>query len=1343
MARTAPVGPNSGLCLRGFFLRMLGAVLVVPALLVLRCPSAFGWVDEPDDPLFRKDPLAGVEEQWNLMSDGRGIAVTEAWKLTHGDPRVVIANLDSGVDFRHEDLRNQFYLHAGELPLPLDADGIPSGEHDFNGDGIFNVFDYAHDGRVEDLEGDGVDVGDLLRAFSDGVDDDLNGYVDDVSGWDFFDNDNDASDAGDYGHGTQTSSIHSAETDNGVGMAGVAPRCRLLALRIGDAPHISHSQLLGEAAIYAADNGARVLSMSLGCMSNSPFLGSAFRYATDMGAVCVAAMGNEHSHHHNYPAAYDDVIGVGSVHPDTSGLPYPLFFPTSWVTRAHYSDYGGHIDLVAPSWVIAADYHDDADAARRVLCRGRSSRLRPTDSAGGLADRVAGRRGEQARSLARSSAAADGYQQHSGGTSNATPHVSGVAALVFSLAEELGIEPPLRPAEVRQILRRTAEDITGTAYDCRPGFDQWTGYGRLRADRAVSAVKRGEIPPVAVLRSPGWYATLDPRRTPLVPVQGFASAERAAGYTLEAAWALGVDPLEEDFRILYVSPLLTRPQEGELCSLDLGRLALPQPGRISSPHDPATTLRLRVTDTDGRQAEDRRTLFVHRDPSLHPGFPMDLGASIEGSVRLADLDGDNKQELIVVTSEGLLWVFREDGTLLDRVHGRKAEWPAALDPVEVLASRRPGAHGGAPAYRSGAVRTPRSPVVATPAVGDLDRDGITEIVVASTEGGVYVFGPDGARRPGFPVSVDPGFAEEDPWLEPRILSSPALADLDLDGLLEIVVGAMDQRVYVWRADGSPQPGWPALARDPVQGRAEKIVSSAAVGDLDGLPGPEGRRYPEVVVGSNELFGELPFMSARVHAFHHDGRMREGWPVALYTPMGEMLPTVGKGVSMNPLLADLQPGGGLEVVVSPVMGAPAVISGDGRILSTLPSGFFGKGSDSQEAMLLALPANAALGDLNRDGSPDLVMGGVGARIAIAQVFEGQNIAFDHLLGCWDLKGGRFLKAYPRVTDGFHFITQPVVADVSGDGLPEIVDGNSHYLLRAFSETGEEPEGWPKFTGGWIVGTPALGDLDGDGLLEVALGTREGNLYVWDTPGSALHQAPGWWTFHHDAQGTGNHHADAWPPDAIEDLALNETGRNGRNGILLTWSAVGDNGRQGRAAAYEIRRHERPIDLFNWPEAERVAASLTPAEAGAGEELFLEGVFRGAHFAVRAVDAAGNLSGLYPADAGRPLTAAGPSAAEGGCGCAVLGGGRGQGRLQPLVSALLYLLPTAWLLLLRKESTQMKSWHSRQGVSRCTLMNEALQILDIRPVAVACVGPNTQTARAICRRNTKVKERAAGA
>ena len=1205
-------------------LALLWAVLLaVPTPLL-------GWDDAPDDPLFRHDPLAGVEEQWNLMADGRGIALTEAWKLTHGDPSVVIANIDCGVNYRHEDLRNQMVLNTGELPLPWGPDGVPAGGYDLNEDGLVNVLDYAQDRRVEDLHGDGVDVGDLLHAFSDGVDDDRNGYVDDLSGWDFFDDDNDVFDEGAYGHGTQTASIHSAETNNGKGMAGVAPLCRLLALRIGDAPHLSHAHLLGEAAVYAADSGARVLSMSLGCMSNSTFLREAFRYATDRGALCVAAMGNEYSFHHNYPAAYEDVMAVGALHPDTSGLPYPLFFPTSWVTRANYSDYGGHIDIAAPSWVEAARFPD-------------------------------------------------GYQGHSGGTSNATPHVSGVAALVFSMAREAGVFPPLEPAEVRQILRRTAEDIQGTAYACKEGFDQWTGYGRLRADRAVAAAAAGDIPPVACLRSPGWYRVLDPTRTPEVTVRGDASANRSSAYAYRVEWAPGVEPDEEDFRVIHASPFLSRGRNGDLCVWDIRDVLAAARVPPRSPDEPAVTLRLRVSDAEGRRAEDRRTVFIHRDPTWHPGFPKYLGVSLEASQRLVDLDGDNRKEIILASSDGQVSVLEEDGTPLRRIHGREAVWPADLDRVTAPGSHGLAAPGRGSASRDGGLPSPRSPVMATPAVGDLDDDGLYEIVVAAADGKVYVFEPDGSRRRGFPVSVDPAFSREDPWLEPRILSSPAIADLDGDGKREVVVAAMDQRVYAWHADGDPVVGWPALARDPEQPRFDKLVSSVAVGDIDGVVDPDGRTHPEVVVGANELVGELPFMTAKIYAFGHDGSLQPGWPVPLFTPMGEMLPTVGKGVPMSPVLADLDGDGRLEVIAHPVMGAPTVITGRGEVRATLPSGYFGSGSDSREAVLLGLPANASLGDLNGDGSPELVMGGVGGGIALAKLFEGLKLDFDHLLGCWDLKQNRYLEAFPRVTDGFHFITQPAVADVDDDGAPEIIDGTSQYLLRAFSAEGLEPPDWPKFTGGWVVGCPAVGDLDGDGFLEVVLGTREGALFVWETAGSA-DPSPEWGSFHHDRRSTGSRHVDAWPPDSVDDLEVTPSRRGGASGVLLTWTAVGDNGRQGRAAAYEVRVHDRPVDPFNWTEAREVDVPLEPGPAGTREALFLEGFGVTDRFAVRVRDAAGNLSGLFPAGSPASSTGDRSEAAGGGCGCAVLGGSPETRVLQPLAGLILFCLPAllaAWL------------------------------------------------------------------
>jgi hypothetical protein len=131
----------------------------------------------------------------------RGPSVDKAWQVTTGRPDVVIAILDSGIMWRSAgamaDLAAKVHLNRNELPLPQ----ATTNGYDRNADGVFNVRDYladgthAQDSRVSDLNANGVvDPQDLLAVFSDGLDDDANGYVDDIAGWDFHQDDNDAFD---------------------------------------------------------------------------------------------------------------------------------------------------------------------------------------------------------------------------------------------------------------------------------------------------------------------------------------------------------------------------------------------------------------------------------------------------------------------------------------------------------------------------------------------------------------------------------------------------------------------------------------------------------------------------------------------------------------------------------------------------------------------------------------------------------------------------------------------------------------------------------------------------------------------------------------------------------------------------------------------------------------------------------------------------------------------------------------------------------------------------------------------------------------------------------------------
>src|SRR5206468_4380747 len=148
----------------------------------------------PNDPIYAPDtcpPMTtcnGPTGQWNLLSyndnvpstsGASGISADLAWQVTTGRPDTIIGVLDSGVDYDHEDLRNKVWLNCGELPAPEQANGQtvagsspgcrePAKVYDLNGDGVFNVQDYAADPRATDSNGDGVvDRGDLA-VFADG-----------------------------------------------------------------------------------------------------------------------------------------------------------------------------------------------------------------------------------------------------------------------------------------------------------------------------------------------------------------------------------------------------------------------------------------------------------------------------------------------------------------------------------------------------------------------------------------------------------------------------------------------------------------------------------------------------------------------------------------------------------------------------------------------------------------------------------------------------------------------------------------------------------------------------------------------------------------------------------------------------------------------------------------------------------------------------------------------------------------------------------------------------------------------------------------------------------------------
>ena len=408
--------------------------------------------------------------------------------------------------------------------------------------------------------------------------------------------------------------------------------------------------------------------------------------------------------------------------------------------------------------------------------------------------------------------------------------------------------------------------------------------------------------------------------------------------------------------------------------------------------------------------------------------------------------------------------------------------------------------------------------VASPAVGDIAGDSRPEVVAAGLDGRVYAWHANGRRVRGFPVRIAVT-RPPDGKRDAAFYASPALADLSNDGRLDIVAGAADQHVYAWDGRGRPLPGWPVLARDGEEGDVAKILSSPAVGDIDG----DGS--PEVVEGTAEAYGSTPSTTGRAYAWNARGELMPGWPVAPPALAADSIPIVGEGVPTSPALADVDGNGDDEVALAAFTGQPELYDGDGTRL-TGPAGSEsrfqvagrGGGSPSQSPSSIALGANAVFGRTAQDGPLRFFGGLVDSRLALAQSSPATPVAFEHLLGGWDAASGEWLPAFPRPVEGWTIVTAPVVADVDGDGGSEVVFGTSGNVLHAYREDGTEPDGWPKQTEGWLLAAPAVGDIDGDGRREVVAVTRDGWLFAWDTP--APSGAPADWpSFRQNPQNTG--------------------------------------------------------------------------------------------------------------------------------------------------------------------------------------------------------------------------------
>jgi hypothetical protein len=1091
-----------------------------------------------------------------------GMSVDKAWAYTIGDPHVLIATLDSGIEWEQPDLVNKAYLNKGELQgthKPQTSAGAACGGtgdlagYDCDGDGVFTIADYIADPRIspvvtgdkcidpqaltptttDRMMGDVnhnciLDAGDLIEMFSDGVDDDGDGYVDNISGWDFYKNDNNPYDDTRYGHGTGEEKDSSAQGNNNLSGIGGCPLCRVMMLRVGDS-FIADSNDYAKAVVFATDTGASVIQEALGTINMSNLARDAEDYAYSNNVTIVASMADENSRHHNFPASSTHTLPVHSI------------------------TYNG------------PDYNSSSSFLNFNTC---------TNYGGQLALSVSG----------------------PSCSSEATGRTSGITGLIYSLARAQTPPLNLSAEEVMQLYKLTADDIdvpesrssdpniSGQFYESKPGFDQRFGYGRVNAANLMKQIQSKMIPPEVDITSPGWFDTLyaDHVSGP-VPILGRVAASRAISYDFTVSWAPGVEPDASAFQPL--APTLSAISSSTISGTNGTPLATIDPRNINTAHTPdpdskhgendrTITLLVRATahyaggDVTG---EARRTIAIVNglnggDQDLLPGFPIAYGASGDSSPKLVDIDGDGTRDIVIANAAGDLHVLSlKSGLPVDLpgfpVHTALVDGvnTAITDPNVPSYTSKGWTAGKAAGGLDKSVA--REAIEASPAIADLDGDDKPEIVFVSYPGTIYVVNSSGAALPGWPkrYALVPSCPQDPTKPKPATcmdvfhgfargeFGSPALIDMDKDGKPEIVLAAFDGQIYVFHADGTALSGFPVLLHSTKTPKYNRIWSSPTVADFNG----DG--IPDIGSGSNE---EIGGGGGAGPVFIVDGRGNNApggpylkdWPIT-QTSL-HLFPVVAEGVDSSPAVADVDGDGKPDLLVQGNGAPPTVLKADPGVPPSQfadppnrlpvivdpdagttqvgfdPTAIFGPLTNAfSPDTMFPLFSQPSFGDLDEDGVPDVVM--AGGSLSLAGNLAGGSTAkpFQHLLAAWSGKTGHMLPGMPFVIEDYTFFVNETVADVGSgagpaDGYPEVIVGTGGYFLHAVDGCGTEAQGWPKFTNGWIAATAAVGDVDGDHELDVVVPTRDGNLYAWKTqaPDTGVVQ---WESFHHDNQNTGDY------------------------------------------------------------------------------------------------------------------------------------------------------------------------------------------------------------------------------
>jgi hypothetical protein len=405
-------------------------------------------------------------------------------------------------------------------------------------------------------------------------------------------------------------------------------------------------------------------------------------------------------------------------------------------------------------------------------------------------------------------------------------------------------------------------------------------------------------------------------------------------------------------------------------------------------------------------------------------------------------------------------------------------------------------------------RTDRALYWATPAVADIDADGVLEIVCAGwNDGNLYVFESDGVVAPGWPRPIGNRVNTNGaayPW------GSPMLTDVDGDGDREIFIFG-DRYLHAFHHDGTELKdgdGNPATIGPWVVVPSPFNYGTPAAADFDG----DGR--PEVAFGTR---------SGQIFLVDGDGTTFAGFPKSY--PSGQ--------ITGSPAIADLDKDGELEIIF-PVRQLLEVHAVNRHGAS--PPGWPARIQINQD-----FDASPTVADLDGDGFPDVVMSGGTGRVS---AWKGQSAAL--------LPGFPVDLALLEPSQSFALRGTPCLGDVTGDGHPDIIVGTQTGSVYGIGSDGSILPGFPLRAEDNIEGGALLWDIDGDGYTNIVFGSVDKRVYAYDTPGIFNETSCPWPMFRRDQSNTGYVGNPLSVPVAPTLAAFAASWTS--EGVRLTWRAA---------------------------------------------------------------------------------------------------------------------------------------------------------------------------------------------